>query len=507
VITSSYFYAYCNHTYTATGNYNLQYIATGPDGNADTVYGEVLVGDTCGNISGNVYVDMNGDCIFNSGDVLHQYTTVVLLHNNQIINWTVTDSLGNYYFNVPLGNNYTIQVGSQINYYGYTVSCPAAGEYAVNAVPSANNDFGLQCLGGFDLQGSLSGWGFRPGFGATIYPGLSNNYCLPVSGQAKLVIDDPLLSYVSATIPPDQLIGDTLIWNFSNLTNQSFWNWYSNSLGSVHVMTSLNAAIGDTVCVTLIVIPVMGDENPANNTVTTCWAVRNSWDPNEKEVSPRGVTSHGNVLPNTEFTYTIHFQNMGNDTAYNIFILDTLDADINISTYHPVASSHPMEADILTGRILRFTFNNIMLADSSTNEPLSHGWVTYKVTAGSGLLDGTEITNSAGIYFDFNPAVMTNTTLNTIESGVGISDVPSGNAMQLIVYPNPAKSGLHFQSGIELKNAELKVVNHMGQIMKTLTGINGNTGNINCSELSNGLYILVMKSDNTQTAVKFVISR
>jgi hypothetical protein len=47
----------------------------------------------------------------------------------------------------------------------------------------------------------------------------------------------------------------------------------------------------------------------------------------------------------------------------------------------------------------------------------------------------------------------------------------------------------------------------MGQIMKTLTGINGNTGNINCSELSNGLYILVMKSDNTQTAVKFVISR
>lgn len=509
LIPQNWFSDYCYHTYTAPGIYNVQYIATGPDGNADTlvVMGEVILGDTCGNISGKVFVDVNGDCLFNTGDLIMKYIPVALIYNLQTVAWAYTDSLGNYYFNAPIGNSYTVKMGSQLSSYGYSVSCPVSGQYAVLSFPSPGNDFGLTCLNGFDLQGNLSGWGFRPGFNATINPGFWNSFCLPVSGQAKLVINDPLLTYVSATNPPNQIIGDTLIWNFSNVSNSNYWSWWNNNLGTVHVLTSTNAVIGDTVCVTLIIVPLTGDIDPANNIVNACWAIRNSWDPNEKDVSPRGIDHEGYVAPGTEFTYTIQFQNLGTDTAFNIYVLDTLNTNLDISTYHPVASSHLMQADILTGNVLRFNFSNIMLVNSSTNEPLSHGWLTYQVSAKPGLVNGTIITNTAGIYFDFNPAVMTNTTLNTIDINLGISTPPAGKELNLQVFPNPAQNEVNIQTTTELYNAELTIINPLGQRIRRISNINGNKLTIDSKDFGDGIYFIVLKNKNTQTTGKFIIEK
>jgi hypothetical protein len=65
-------------------------------------------------------------------------------------------------------------------------------------------------------------------------------------------------------------------------------------------------------------------------------------------------------------------------------------------------------------RVLQWTFNNIMLADSFSNEEASHGFITYTVNQVADLTDGSQITNSAAIYFDSNEPVITNTTLHTI---------------------------------------------------------------------------------------------
>jgi uncharacterized repeat protein (TIGR01451 family) len=71
--------------------------------------------------------------------------------------------------------------------------------------------------------------------------------------------------------------------------------------------------------------------------IVTC-----SWDPNDKAVNPSGVTAAHYTLMDEELQYTIRFQNCGNDTAFNIRVLDTLDANLDMSTLQIVASSHPV---------------------------------------------------------------------------------------------------------------------------------------------------------------------
>ena len=54
--------------------------------------------------------------------------------------------------------------------------------------------------------------------------------------------------------------------------------------------------------------------------------------------------------------------------------------------------------------------------DSLTNEPESHGFVTYEVEANENF--GGLIENTAHIIFDSNPAIVTNTTKNTLVDSI-----------------------------------------------------------------------------------------
>src|SRR5204863_1735372 len=137
-------------------------------------------------------------------------------------------------------------------------------------------------------------------------------------------------------------------------------------------------------------------------------------------------------------TYTIHFQNTGNADAEHIYITDTLDANLDLSTFQLLAYSHRPLVQILDGGIARFNFPNINLPDSNSNEPASHGYVQYKIKMKDNATVGTQINNTAYIYFDFNAPVVTNTTINTVISSVGIATI--NNDLQVSVFPNPTQN-------------------------------------------------------------------
>jgi PKD repeat protein len=65
-------------------------------------------------------------------------------------------------------------------------------------------------------------------------------------------------------------------------------------------------------------------------------------------------------------------------------------------------------------RVVDFFFENIQLPDSVNNEPESHGLMSYAIAPYAGLDVGTELNNTAFIYFDNNDAIVTNTTWTTI---------------------------------------------------------------------------------------------
>ncbi|CAA6825340.1 MAG: Unknown protein, partial [uncultured Aureispira sp.] len=145
-----------------------------------------------------------------------------------------------------------------------------------------------------------------------------------------------------------------------------------------------------------------------------CGLVTGSYDPNDKKGYPLGIGNTYDILPNQDLEYLIRFQNTGTDTAFTVVIRDTLSEDLDIFSIRSGVSSHEYSFRMYGPRVLEWTFNTIMLADSNVNEPASHGFVQFKVKQNANLPIGTEITNKAAIYFDFNAPIITNTYLHTI---------------------------------------------------------------------------------------------
>src|SRR5690606_14580325 len=112
---------------------------------------------------------------------------------------------------------------------------------------------------------------------------------------------------------------------------------------------------------------------------------------------------------------------------------------LNLATFEIIDSSHAMTYEI-NGRVITFTFSDIYLPDSTTNEQGSHGFVKFKLMPKEITEENTMVSNIAYIYFDFNPAVVTNTAPSIYVSELPI-DKEETNIKFLddiaLIYPNP----------------------------------------------------------------------
>jgi fimbrial isopeptide formation D2 family protein len=480
----SYYYGNVAHVFTLPGQYTLQFKVTWPNSTVDSIlYGPITVGP-CGNIEGTAFIDDNADCTLNVGETILPYASILASDvSGNTYTYAYADSAGHYSIDLPIGANYNLTINSSfLN--AATISCPAGGSYAV--VPSGSNqtlDFGISCSSQFDLEVNLTGWRFRPGFTGWVTTWVRNNSCFPAINAGATLTLDPLVSYSADHwgVPSSNVSGQYVSWN-NIVTN--FWG--NNHTASTEIFTPLTAQIGDSVCFTYNATPTLNDANTNNNTVTNCYPVSNSWDPNAKEVSPQGHGAEGFVPQNTNFTYTIHFQNTGTDTAYNVSVVDTIDADLDFSSLVIVGSSHQMTIDVIDNHIVKFNFYNIMLPDSGTNLLGSEGYIIYKVKAKPFANVGTEYKNTAYIYFDFNEAVVTNTTLNTIEIITGAEEAAK-NTFSLA--PNPANDNVivNFNNNF---SGQLMITDIAGRVVKQINVNNNDKVSISTAELSNGFYQL-----------------
>jgi len=94
-----------------------------------------------------------------------------------------------------------------------------------------------------------------------------------------------------------------------------------------------------------------------------------AYDPNDKSVTPE--TSE--PTENEPLEYTIRFQNTGNFQADFVVVKDTLSNLLDLTTFQMIAASHEYEVAI-ENRIATWTFNEINLPDSTSDEAGSHGF-------------------------------------------------------------------------------------------------------------------------------------
>jgi uncharacterized repeat protein (TIGR01451 family) len=227
-------------------------------------------------------------------------------------------------------------------------------------------------------------------------------------GKLRLVLSEPL-EYFSCDITPSEIIGDTIFWEYEMLDyfeEETFF--VTVSMPGVefldYPLVSYLSASVDSLGVQVF------ETTDSLEQLLAC-----AYDPNDKVVSPAGFDSLGYIFDTVEeLEYTVRFQNTGTDTAFNIKIKDQLDSNLNWSSFEFLCSSHEVIVERFpTGEVI-FKFNDIFLPDSGTNEPLSQGFFKYKINILDSVEAGTSIYNYAGIYFDANPPIITNTEISTL---------------------------------------------------------------------------------------------
>jgi hypothetical protein len=141
-----------------------------------------------------------------------------------------------------------------------------------------------------------------------------------------------------------------------------------------------------------------------------------SYDPNDKLVTP-GLPDEINLTDINKkwLTYTVRFQNDGNFSAKDVFIIDEIDENLDLNTLTLLDHSHPMQVsqiDMEDGTALKFSFDDIYLDYSDNDLDASQGYVRFMIKASDTIALGTIVKNNASIYFDQNPPIITNVVMN-----------------------------------------------------------------------------------------------
>lgn len=443
----------------------------------------------CSHINGTVYHDANDNCIADGDLVLEGMIIRADLEPVQPgvqPYYATTDAFGMYMFDIPYGT-YTLTQTNNVNYGDHCNSGGISVTTNSSNMSSFNNDF-LDSLTSY-VNANVHIWAsaIRPGFGTRHYVNVRNIGAGLASGVLQVVYPGSQLTYTTANPTPDNINGDTLSWDISNL-------------GSNYQMVTIdglasNVNLGDEVMICAEMITNETDIDPTDNLLCHTDIVTGSYDPNDKSVSPSGDIT----LEDNELDYLIRFQNTGTDTAFNIVVVDTISTLLNIGTFRLLGQSHDVEVEFVNENIVKFVFADIMLADSNINEPLSHGYVQFRIEQTSTNVIGDEIENTAAIYFDFNEPIITNTTSSLIQAP---SAIESLNSLDVNVYPNPFTDQVTIVSGSNAIES-VKIYNNLGQVIYSSTN-NDKLITVNSSEWSKGIYMVELKSNDQVSIEKLV---
>jgi uncharacterized repeat protein (TIGR01451 family) len=242
-----------------------------------------------------------------------------------------------------------------------------------------------------------------------------------------------------------------------------------------------------------------------NNAGSLLQLVGNSYDPNDKVVArPEAAIQHfGEPTSSLDGTtqetlsYTIRFQNTGTAPAQNIYIIDTLDADLDWSSLTLVEATHNMQIVNLGNGVMRFEFPSIWLPDSTTNEPESHGHLVYRIRENSSATVGTEIENTAYIYFDWNAPIITNTTYNI--NVVVIDGLNENVSSEVHVFPNPAIESIQITCEGPFT---YQLVDLSGRMVSN--GLGSDFITVPVSMLASGMYQLNVQGKKENASLKVV---
>jgi uncharacterized repeat protein (TIGR01451 family) len=124
-----------------------------------------------------------------------------------------------------------------------------------------------------------------------------------------------------------------------------------------------------------------------------------AFDPNDKQCDKAEIGKKDKTLE-----YHIRFQNLGNDSAVNVFVVDTISNTLPMQYIQVTDNSHKQKYNLnykIRGHALVWNFDEIYLPSQNTSgDDLSSGFVHFKAGVTDAIKVGDIIQNRAFIYFD-----------------------------------------------------------------------------------------------------------
>jgi uncharacterized repeat protein (TIGR01451 family) len=233
------------------------------------------------------------------------------------------------------------------------------------------------------------------------------------------------------------------------------------------------------------IVSAQGEQDLQFNTATFAATVLNSYDPNDKQCN-LPIFIQPDVQE--ELEYMVRFQNDGNFPALNVEVRDTISSNLDLSTFRFIGSKHPVSYSIDPNtREIVFRFSGIHLMSSQDSLEGSQGFLSYSIMENPNLALNSEIKNTAYIYFDFNPAIITNTTLN-MNGYVGLSSLTT---VHVELYPNPSNGQLTING---MEEGEVVLYSITGQKMIQQQYTSGQV--LDLTQLDAGLYVVCVHTVN-----------
>jgi uncharacterized repeat protein (TIGR01451 family) len=358
-------------------------------------------------LSGSVYLDLNGNASRDAGEV---GVPDQILHITPQNHYAVTRANGEY-FNIVYDTGQVtvtypvLPVNWGLTTPGSHIFNISAGDTSVTAL-----DFGIEPTGVVkDLAAQIGGFSPRAATNTSMYITVQNNGTQTAYSPKVSLMFDTLLTITGSSLP-GFLSTDSLVeWTLDSLLP------FQNRAIRVDYIIHATPPLGTSFTTLVDITWATGfDNTPLDNWDTLSLWVRNSFDPNNKlSYSSTNSTEGYFTEYDTTLEYVINFQNTGNDTAYTVLLTDTIDiSTLDIASLQVKGASHAYNTHISDEGVLSFRFDNIMLPDSTTNEPESKGFIRFHINTKHGLAHNTHVLNMAGIYFDFNTVVNTNTAEN-----------------------------------------------------------------------------------------------
>jgi uncharacterized repeat protein (TIGR01451 family) len=195
--------------------------------------------------------------------------------------------------------------------------------------------------------------------------------------------------------------------------------------------------------------------------------------------------------------YVIRFENTGTANAETVVVRDVIDTSkFDMSTLRPLSGSHSFTTKISNTNLVEFIFENINLPfDDASND----GYVAFKIKTKPTLTIGTNISNTANIYFDYNLPVITNTYTTTVFNPLSVDSFEFSDVYALS--PVPTMNTLTITTKQDVIMSSVGIYNTIGQLVLSVKDPNEV---IDVSGLKTGVYFIKITSDKGTLSSRFI---